>query len=292
MITYLFVINLISVIGYLQMMHVVPYTYHTTISGQIVKRVTCGYYGPRDYINFVVIGFAFILYLTDVSKRLSVKMIAWGSFAFWLPVIYYSYLRSGYIVLLAVIIVYLFLKKKIGKLVLFFGIFGVGVALASETLSGIFEHTVVCLETGTYEKLGHSRLGGWIQMFRLFFGEPIYKWFIGYGAFPVIHGQVINDAHNDYVKVLLESGFVGFMLFYCFIALCVKEAVKSLKKHPVKEERTLACIALALFIALGLYAITVRPSDYPVLLLYLLAMASYISVSNHKMQRQAGDSVS
>lgn len=289
MVVYLVVINLITVIGYLQMIHIVPYTYHTTIGGQIVKRVTCGYFGPRDYINFVIIGLAFIFYLTDVSDRLWVKIVSWGSFAFWLPVVYYTYLRSGYITLLVLIMVCLFLQKKAGKLVLFVGIFVIVAMLAAETLSGIFEHTVTSIETGNYEKLGHNRLGGWIQMFRYFFDGPVHKWLIGYGAIPVFHGHVINDAHNDYIKVLLETGFVGFTLFYCFIGLCAKEAVKCMRKHPVREERAIGGIAVALFVATGLYGITVRPSDYPVLLLFMVSMISYIFISNHKVQRNAGD---
>ncbi|MDL2123255.1 MAG: O-antigen ligase family protein [Deltaproteobacteria bacterium] len=292
MVIYLVVINLITVIGYLQMIHIVPYTYHTAIGRQIVKRVTCGYFGPRDYINFVIIGLAFIFYLTDVSDRLWVKIVSWGSFAFWLPVIYYTYLRSGYIALFALIMAYFFFQKKTGKLILFIGIFVIVAMLVAETLSGIFEHTITSIETGSYEKLGHNRLGGWIQMFRYFFNGPVHKWLIGYGAVPVIHGHVINDAHNDYIKVLLETGFVGFALFYCFIGLCAKEAVKCMREHPVREERALGGIAVALFVATGLYGITVRPSDYPVLLLFMISMSSYIFVSKHKTEGEARGAVS
>jgi O-antigen ligase len=289
MVVYLFVIDLITIIGYLQMMHVIPYSYRGYISGQIVGRVTCGYLGPRDYINFVIIGVAFIFYLTEVSKSSWVKIISWVSLGFWLPVVYYAYLRSGYIALLVFVTVYLYLKKKLGNLVFFMGLLVIGAMLATDTLFGIFEHTITSIETGSYEKLGHNRLGSWIQIFRYFFDGPVHKWLIGYGAFPVIHGHIINDAHNDCIKVLLETGFVGFALFYYFIGLCVKEAVKCMREHPVREERALGGIAVALFVATGLYGITVRPSDYPVLLLFMVSMISYIFVSNHKVQRNAGD---
>jgi len=73
---------------------------------------------------------------------------------------------------------------------------------------------------------------------RMFAHKPILGW--GLGTFPVTYPQFrtfyttffINDAHNDYLQFLVETGAVGFAVVIWFVVAFYRSALKKLRDWP------------------------------------------------------------
>jgi O-antigen ligase len=67
--------------------------------------------------------------------------------------------------------------------------------------------------------------------------RPVAGW--GLGLFPIVYPQyrsfstdlVVNQAHNDYAQVLVETGVIGFMCVLWFIVNLYRTGIRSLKTH-------------------------------------------------------------
>ena len=86
-----------------------------------------------------------------------------------------------------------------------------------------------------------------VQMFRK---KPILGW--GLGTFPVVYPRFrtfytnffVNEAHNDYVQVLVETGLLGFAVVVWFVVVLYRRASRKIGDWPsdVSSAVTLACI--------------------------------------------------
>ncbi len=89
--------------------------------------------------------------------------------------------------------------------------------------------------------------------------RPILGW--GLGTFPVVYPSFrsfytnlwMNEAHNDFVQTLVETGIVGFTFAVAFLTLLCREGVRNLKNW---RSDTRAGLALAAF--LGCIGLTVH----------------------------------
>ncbi len=69
---------------------------------------------------------------------------------------------------------------------------------------------------------------------RMFLKKPVLGW--GLGAFPVVYPQFrtfytnffINEAHNDYLQLLIEMGLLGFVTMVWFVFVAYRNASKKL----------------------------------------------------------------
>src|SRR5215470_2031552 len=85
---------------------------------------------------------------------------------------------------------------------------------------------------------------------RMFAHKPILGW--GLGTFPVAYPQFrsfyttffINDAHNDYLQFLVETGAAGFALVLWFVVAVYRNALQKLRDWPddISGAVTLACL--------------------------------------------------
>ncbi|MBL8013758.1 MAG: O-antigen ligase family protein, partial [Candidatus Omnitrophica bacterium] len=79
--------------------------------------------------------------------------------------------------------------------------------------------------TNQYGELDESselRIVMWERGMELFKGSPI--WGIGYGAFRRMDfGTGLHDTHNIYVKILVEQGIIGFILFFVVIFSFIRQ---------------------------------------------------------------------
>ncbi|MGA8617146.1 MAG: O-antigen ligase family protein [Candidatus Sulfotelmatobacter sp.] len=86
--------------------------------------------------------------------------------------------------------------------------------------------------------------------FRMFLQKPVLGW--GLGTFPVVYPQFrtfytnffVNEAHNDYLQLLVETGLLGFATMSWFLASLYLRAVKKIKNWSVEISGavTLACL--------------------------------------------------
>ena len=74
--------------------------------------------------------------------------------------------------------------------------------------------------------------------FRMFAKKPVLGW--GLGAFPVAYPQFrtfytnffVNEAHNDYLQILVETGVVGLGAVAWFLVLLYRNALAKLQDWP------------------------------------------------------------
>jgi O-antigen ligase len=85
---------------------------------------------------------------------------------------------------------------------------------------------------------------------RMFLKKPVLGW--GLGTFPVVYPQFrtfytnffVNEAHNDYLQLLVEMGLLGFGTMLWFLLTLYTQAIKKIGNWPgeMSGAVTLACV--------------------------------------------------
>jgi O-antigen ligase len=85
---------------------------------------------------------------------------------------------------------------------------------------------------------------------KMFLQRPVLGW--GLGAFPVVYPQFrtfytnffVNEAHNDYLQLLVEMGLLGFGTMLWFLITLYKQAIKKISHwtSDISGSVTLACV--------------------------------------------------
>jgi len=102
----------------------------------------------------------------------------------------------------------------------------------------------------------HSEIAGDLRSsinrdgLKMFLEKPVLGW--GLGTFPVVYPQFrtfytnffINEAHNDYLQLLVEMGLLGFGTMIWFVATLYSRAFKKVGKwtNDISGAVTLACV--------------------------------------------------
>ncbi|MGC2370847.1 MAG: O-antigen ligase family protein [Candidatus Sulfotelmatobacter sp.] len=103
---------------------------------------------------------------------------------------------------------------------------------------------------------GHSELSSDIRTYinrdglRMFLKKPILGW--GLGTFPIVYPEFrtfytnffVNEAHNDYLQLLVEMGLLGFATMLWFVVIVYARAIKKIGHWPSEMSGavTLACL--------------------------------------------------
>lgn len=84
----------------------------------------------------------------------------------------------------------------------------------------------------------------------MFLKKPVLGW--GLGTFPVVYPQFrtfytnffVNEAHNDYLQLLVEMGLLGFATMLWFVVTLYVRAFKKIRNWPTEMSGavTLACL--------------------------------------------------
>jgi O-antigen ligase len=94
---------------------------------------------------------------------------------------------------------------------------------------------------------------------KMFLKKPVLGW--GLGTFPVVYPEFrtfytnffVNQAHNDYLQLLVETGLVGFATMLWFLGTLYVSAIRKIKNWPSEISA-----AVALSCVLGLTGILVH----------------------------------
>jgi O-antigen ligase len=84
---------------------------------------------------------------------------------------------------------------------------------------------------------------------RMLWERPILGW--GLGTFPIVYPSFrsfftnlwVNEAHNDYLQTLVETGVAGFAAAIAFLVLLCREAVRNLRHWRSDSQSALAFAA-------------------------------------------------
>jgi O-antigen ligase len=101
-----------------------------------------------------------------------------------------------------------------------------------------------------------TELGGGLRLtidrdcLRMLWKRPFLGW--GLGTFPIVYPQFrsfystffVNEAHNDYLQLLVETGLVGFSIAVWFLVLVIRQATRKLKDWNETSTGALTVAAL------------------------------------------------
>ena len=196
----------------------------------------------------------------------------------------------------AVLFVFLFSIIKAGKItkrmraIIIVGILAVilyNLVMKVEILYNVLGHRIKSMiRTFTSEDITSSNsstgLRGGMIVFGLkeFLRSPV--WGQGLNAFRVLYGdetEFYTYAHNNYVEVLVNTGIIGFCMYYSLIGRTVRYFVK-LKKQAKENAFLIALTAVLLFYDIAM----VSYYDTRIIMLSMIAFAGAHSAYHKKIE--------
>ncbi|HEY1659122.1 MAG TPA: O-antigen ligase family protein [Candidatus Sulfotelmatobacter sp.] len=216
-------------------------------------------YGP--YVNHnhyaglmeLLVPIPLIVSLTRMAAP-KVRAVAAASAAVMVGTIFLSGSRGGMLAIMAELIILsaLMVKQKRGVPTAI----GIGIFLSIIASMLIWVGGTQLSERIASVGPGHTELAADIRAdinrdgLHMFFKRPILGW--GLGGFPVVYPQFrtfytnffINEAHDDYLQLLVEMGLLGFGTMIWFLVTLYRHAVKKLGNWPsdISGALTLACL--------------------------------------------------
>jgi O-antigen ligase len=194
-----------------------------------------------------------VLSLTRLAST-KARAAAAATAAVMVGTIFISGSRGGMLAIVAelVILAALLVKQKRGlRTAIGIGVF-MAIVAGLLTWVGGPEITKRLATVGT----GHSDLSSDIRTYvnrdglRMFLKKPVMGW--GLGTFPVVYPQFrtfytnffVNEAHDDYLQLLVEMGLLGFATMLWFVVTLYTRAVKKMKNWTgeIGGAVTLACV--------------------------------------------------
>jgi O-antigen ligase len=112
-------------------------------------------------------------------------------------------------------------------------------------------HRLVSIHSEARSEItGGTRLSIDRDGLRMFLKRPLLGW--GLGTFPIVYPQFrsfyttffVNEAHNDYLQLLVETGLAGFLIAAWFLVVVVRQAVAKLKNWTETSSGALTAAAL------------------------------------------------
>ncbi len=191
-------------------------------------------------INFLPIVFGRIL----VEKNFFIKTTYFIIFVISLITLYYTKTRAAFIGLFVSIAMFIYLmltrKQKVKYLLSLFFLFFIFVFVTKNIWLRQQAHILI-----------------WRDSIKMWLSEPFFG--VGLGKFHIefvnfaseelrkIWPQrqcIINDAHNEYIQLLVENGVFGFIIFLLFLFYFFKFVVKFVKETTNFELKIITCSLL------------------------------------------------
>ena len=179
--------------------------------------------------------------------------------------------------LMSVLIVVIYFKKQMIKAVvlcLFIGVAICAVLFLSDIGASMIEKF---LEGGLS---GREQL--WANAWNEFLAHPILG--MGVDSYKTQYGM---DAHNIFLQILCETGFVGFILLIMFVVVNFIKIMRSCIGSADKNNRELLMFSLfvqGIFILWGVSGNTLY--DQPVLCTYMVAIGIYYASKSHLRRKK------
>lgn len=121
------------------------------------------------------------------------------------------------------------------------------------------------------EQLLHGRVGRWEKMSKIFTDEGVFSQFFGYPtSLKYAYSFVGVGAHNDYIRILFLSGYIG--LFYYLVWLIM------LYKFSKKLNNTTKYLAFGTLGTLALFSISIVPTYYPPFMYVVMPVFAFLAL--------------
>jgi putative inorganic carbon (hco3(-)) transporter len=165
-------------------------------------------YGSNQTAAFLAQFAMFFWGLAVVLKRKKVKIILYGLTAMTIFAAMYTFSRGGYLAILLAVVVLAFLKDR--KLLILVAVF---LATWQTVVPTAVRERVTMTQNvnGQLEDSARERVELWQEAEDAFVRSPI----VGAGFATFQYGEHVDnltDTHNWYIKVLVETGVIGFLV--------------------------------------------------------------------------------
>lgn len=222
------------------------------------NRVTAPFEGERGEPN--TLG-GYLVFMLALALGLTLNLpgiwnqLKWAAFSFILFIPFlYTLSRSSWLAAIPMFFSLLFLSKKRLYIALFLVLFAIILAILSPTsvieridytFNPPYHHNQINLGDSRLDTSASARIISWKRGLKAWIEKPI----LGYG----ITGYSFMDA--QYVRVLVETGIIGFIAFLWLIISVFKQAWKIFKKMDIPYYKGLTMGYIAGFIALCAHSI-------------------------------------
>lgn len=187
-------------------------------------------YGPNQLAAFLAQFGMFFWGCATVLKRPRTKLLLYGLVALTMMTTLYAFSRAAYVAVLVStgVLIVLRNRKLIPVFLVFMLMWKVVVPTAVEQ-----RVTMTKDSSGQLEASAQERVDLWTQSQEMFLHSPVVG--IGFGGFQYgEHTDNLKDTHNYFVKVLVETGVIGF----CFFVVLVVQMLRAGWRVYRKGRRT------------------------------------------------------
>lgn len=121
------------------------------------------------------------------------------------------------------------------------------------------------------ERLLHGRMGRWMHMLNLFSEQGIFVQFFGFPLnFEYAFHYIGIGAHNDFIRMLFFTGFVGLLLYLSMLFYAFRRAQKLRESHRF--------LLIGLLMAVVLYSISTTPTMYAPFIYIVMAVFAFAAL--------------
>ena len=199
-------------------------------------------YGSNQTAAFLAQFAMFFWGFVQCLKRMKLKLISYGIVALTILACMYTFSRGAYLALVFSVFVLGLLKDR--KLLLILGVFLVTWQTIVPT--PVRERVNMTKDSnGQLEASAQERVDLWTQAQQSIISNPIFG--TGFATFQYgQHVGELKDTHNWYVKILVETGIIGFIMYFILLQQLLAMSYRLFKRATDPLYRGLG---LGLFVA-------------------------------------------
>lgn len=238
---------------------------------------------PNGLAMYLIIVIPVFLSAWELWPGRRQRIILFIYILFSIIILLYTFTRTGWFAFAAsLLVLVLFSRKKVGipiilGCLLLFGVMGFQ--------GGLFNRFSDLAGSDYRSSSWYGRLLLWRAVTQpLFEQSPVLGH--GLGSFPLaadstglqsVYGKDLPAAHNDYLRLLVETGVVGLSLYLMAIFSVLLEAWRLIHKHPTAIEKAFAIGFLAVCAGQFVAYASENVVAMPVIQFYFWALAGVIS---------------
>jgi len=186
---------------------------------------------------------------------------------------------ASYAVFLSVLFLFILFNLKANKTTGFFLIFVItasayffGGEAIEKNITPLLKTDIAVYEgKKANERLLHGRVGRWKDMLERYSGFPVMAQFFGMpSTMKISYAEVSTGAHNDFVRILFFTGYLGLALYVGILMLFFKRL-----KYLSSSQHFLALGTISILL---LFSISTCPTLYAPMLYIIFAVFSYLAL--------------
>jgi O-antigen ligase len=223
-------------------------------SSGINSRIFATFSHSNSFASFalIIIALLFYLLITEKSKN---KRFLWGMMTTWsLVLLIATYSRGAWLAILIFLLVLGLTKyiKIIFTVVVPIIIIFAFIPTINERIQDLYKAPITSSVTW--------RILQWERAYEMFIDKPLTGQGIGTEliAHEKYYGFYAGNryAHNDFLRVALETGIFGFIVYFLLITVILKTLFVNFKKSHLKNIKTFNLIIFALFVAITSFSLS------------------------------------